>query len=347
MSVLEEIKSGDVSHQEVMEAVLHEPEEGEMQREAPKSLTATSELQLQLENVNERLTNLYNTLETRGKKVEEPKDAGEIKEEAKEPSSQEEVVEEEEERLRVRELKEDRLETEPGEKAPVEEVREEVKAPEKAEQVKQEVVEEKESPQKSQARESLLASFSGIKGFFDIPKKKGKQEEQRDEMNEWLDMQKTKELESAETDKEIAAIERDYAKKKRDTNKLFSREKYDASQRATEVRRKIVKDFITDNRKDLQRVHGNVAPAMLGRVNAAKSMRDIDKTLDYMDKVMNKQKDKEEGVAWSKEFEKMEKQLSPETYAEKGAKPLKGKKNVTTELLGTLSRREIYDGRRT
>jgi hypothetical protein len=76
---------------------------------------------------------------------------------------------------------------------------------------------------------------------------------------------------------------------------------------------------------------------MLVRVNAAKSMRDIDKTLDYMDKVMNKQKDKEEGVAWSKEFEKMEKQLSPETYAEKGAKPLKGKTNVTTELLGTLN----------
>lgn len=206
------------------------------------------------------------------------------------------------------------------------------------EKVQQRKEPEAKEEQVKKGKESLLAAFSGIKGFFEVPKKRGKQEKQRDELTEWLNQQKQQELDAAETDEQKIAIEKDYKKKLRDTQKLFSRDKYDAQTRALEVRRKILKDFIADNRGMLKRVHGNVVPAMLNRVNDAKTIKGLNRAMDYMEQVMNKQKDREEAILWSNKFDQIQKQLDPLTYKEKGAETLKGKINVTSNLLSTLDR---------
>jgi len=171
--------------------------------------------------------------------------------------------------------------------------------------------------------ESLMASFQGITGYWDAPKKKsGKQkklEKERDGIIEMLTKDRDEALKSVQDPVEARRIENYYKKQLGRVKKIFSPDKAVAQKLGEETRRDLFHDYIQENRKKLSKVHGDVVPAMMHRLAAANTKAKIRDAFDYIQKVLDKKAEKDEAIKLTEDLEAIDRLTDQGTYTTKKA----------------------------
>jgi hypothetical protein len=176
------------------------------------------------------------------------------------------------------------------------EARQKTKEPvnERAEQAEKKA-EKKVEPEEDSPTESLLAAkTTSFTTFMDAPRKRGKLEIMRDDVVSLLEGYRDAEMKAAKTEAEQKTIFNRYEDKIRKAKNSFSRDRAVKDKRALEIRRKMLEDFIRDNRQDIMKLHGNVVPAVMNRINKIKTITSLNKAMDYIEEVFGKELKKEE-----------------------------------------------------
>jgi hypothetical protein len=109
-------------------------------------------------------------------------------------------------------------------------------------------------------------------------------------------------------------------------SKDFKKGKAEEKKRINAIKDEI-SQFIKDNRQDLNKTTGRGVSAMLKRVNNAKTPLSLKNALDYMTKLIENNKFREQEAERFKTIEKIDKITSDKTLLEKGGKKPKAKRS--------------------
>ena len=88
--------------------------------------------------------------------------------------------------------------------------------------------------------------------------------------------------------------------------------------RRVDVMRSVIKDVIKDNEAVLKRIHGRVVPAMMRKLENAKTARSMNRAIDYIEKVVGDKKTQEEFVRKENALAGIEKKVQKKTHFIKG-----------------------------
>jgi len=190
--------------------------------------------------------------------------------------------------------------------------------------------------EKPKPEESLLAAkTTALTTFMDTPRRRTKLDIQKDELISFLEETRDADMRESKDEVEQEKIFNDYETKIRDAKKLFSGERAITQKKALDVRRQILEDFIRDNRKQLQKLHGNVVPAIMNKLKALVNIPRrpghkrggeeytidaLNRAFDYMDQVFKKQEARAEAIETTRALESVDELTNPQSKSYKDSK---------------------------